>query len=112
MLLGISATHGFELYSCKTSVHLGWVAYGITYFGIVVISFIFLALGGISYSFCQFYGGLVTSNSSYVAYTQSSSSSQFNRLFAKLNVCFYGDGNIMKQFTISNEMQTVSNLFS
>jgi len=55
ILLGVIATHSFELFSCKTSVHLGWIAYGITYFGVVAISFILLALGGMSYSFCQFY---------------------------------------------------------
>jgi hypothetical protein len=52
LLMGVIATHNFEIFSCKTSVHLGWVAYGVTYFGIVAISFLFLALGGVSYTFC------------------------------------------------------------
>lgn len=52
LILGVIATHSLELYACKTSVHLGWITYGITYFGIVVLSFIFFSLGGISYQFC------------------------------------------------------------
>lgn len=52
LILGIVATHCFELYTCKTSVHLGWVAYGVTYFGIVMLTFAFLSFGGISYQFC------------------------------------------------------------
>jgi hypothetical protein len=59
ILLGVVATHSFELLSCKASVHLGWIAYGITYFGIIAISFMLLSLGGISYSFCQFYEGII-----------------------------------------------------
>lgn len=51
-LLGIVAVHFFDFYTCKTSVHLGWVAYGVTYFGVVVLCFLFFSLGGVSYQFC------------------------------------------------------------
>ncbi len=70
MLLGVAATYCFGLYSCRNSVHLGWVAYGVTYFGVIAITFLFLSLGGISYQFCQFYGGLVTNNVSFIAFAQ------------------------------------------
>ena len=59
LIMGIVATHSLSLTGCTTSVHLGWVTYGITYFGIVALSFIFFSFGSISYQFCQFYSGLV-----------------------------------------------------
>lgn len=52
LLLGIIATHSLELYSCRTSVHLGWVTFGVTYIGIVIMSFVFFSFGGVSYQFC------------------------------------------------------------
>jgi hypothetical protein len=69
MLMGVIATHCFEIYGCKTCVHLGWVSYGITYFGILIIGFFFFALGGLSYSFCQFYGGIINSQVSYTSFS-------------------------------------------
>ena len=30
----------------------------------------------------------------------------------KLDVCFYGDGNVLKKFNIANEMDTVTKLFT
>lgn len=62
MIIGIVATHSLELHGCRTSVHLGWVTFGVTYFGVVALSFVFFSFGGISYQFCQFYGGLVQNN--------------------------------------------------
>ena len=52
LILGIVAVHALDLHGCRTSVHLGWVTFGITYFGIVILSFIFFSFGGISYQFC------------------------------------------------------------
>lgn len=111
-LLGVITTHCCQMYACKTCVHLGWVTFGITYFGIVVIGFFFFALGGLSYSFCQFYSGLLTSQSSYSNFISTSSPTSFNRIFSKLNVCFYGNGSITSSFMLKNEIQTVSQLYA
>ena len=67
VLLGIVAIHFCDIYTCKTCVHLGWVTYGFTYFGILVIAFFFFSLGGLSYSFCEFYGGLIQSPNTYTS---------------------------------------------
>jgi hypothetical protein len=69
ILVGVIATHSFEIYGFKTCVHLGWVTYGITYFGILAICFFFFALGGLSYSFCQFYGDIITNQVSYISFS-------------------------------------------
>jgi hypothetical protein len=71
LLLGLVAVHFFDFLACKTSVHLGWVAYGVTYFGIVVLCFLFFSLGGLSYQFCEFYSSIVTSSTSFSAYAQA-----------------------------------------
>ncbi len=59
IILGAIATNYFEIYGCKACVHLGWIFYGLMYFGIIALCFIFFSVGGISYSFCKFYGGIV-----------------------------------------------------
>lgn len=111
-LMGVIATHCFEMYSCKTCVHLGWVTFGVTYFGIVVICFFFFGLGGLSYSFCQFYSGILTSQSAYSAFTETAKPTSFNRIFSKMSVCFYGDGSITSSFMLKDEIQTVSKLYA
>ncbi len=100
--MGVAATHGFEIYNCRNSVHIGWVAYGITYFGIVALTFIFFTLGGLSYTFCQYYGGIITNSSTYSQFGQAGGSTSFNRIFQKLNVCFYGNGSILQSYDITN----------
>lgn len=52
LILGVIAIHCFDFYTCKTSAHLGWIAYGVTYFFVVILCFLFFSLGGISYQFC------------------------------------------------------------
>ena len=81
ILIGVIATHCCEILSCKTCVHLGWVTYGITYFGIVVMAFFFFSMGGLSYSFCQFYGGMINSKTSYSSFTATAYPTSFNRIF-------------------------------
>jgi hypothetical protein len=112
ILTGVVATHFYEVYSCKTCVHLGWVTFGITYFGVVVIAFFFFAMGGLCYSFCEFYSGLITAQSSFSSFAETSHPTSFNRIFAKLNVCFYGNGSITSSFLLNKEIQTVSQLYS
>jgi hypothetical protein len=101
-LMGVIAAHFFEVYTCKTCVHLGWVTFGLTYFGIVVIGFFFFGMGGLSYSFCQFYSGILTNQAEYNTFTQNSKPTSFNRVFAKMAVCFYGNGSITSSFMLKN----------
>jgi hypothetical protein len=51
-LLGIISSHIFELYGCKQLVHGGWTLLGFMYFAVLGVLFIFMSVGGISYSFC------------------------------------------------------------
>ena len=111
LIMGIVATHSLELHGCRTSVHLGWVTFGITYFGVIALCFIFFSFGGVSYQFCQFYSGLVQSNSEFSLYAEVTGANEFNRFFNKLNTCFYGNGNIMSEFSIKEETATISNLY-
>ena len=80
-LLGIVATHALDMHTCRNSVHLGWITFGLTYFGIVALCFIMFSFGGVSYQFCQFYGPLLTSNSSFNAYAEVTGPNDVNRLF-------------------------------
>lgn len=59
ILLGAFSTHYFDIHECKACVHIGWIFYGLMYFGIIALCFAFFAVGGVSYSFCKFYGGLI-----------------------------------------------------
>lgn len=112
IMIGVIATHFCEVYTCKTCVHLGWITFGLTYFGIVVIAFFFFGMGGLSYSFCQFYNGILTSQSSFNTFTQTSQPTSFNRIFARMATCFYGNGSITSSFNLKSEIQTVSLLYA
>ena len=81
LILGVISTHYLGLYSCRTSVHLGWVTYGATYLGIVILCFIFFSLGGISYQFCEFYGSLIKNDSSFNKFAGATGPNEFNRFF-------------------------------
>ncbi len=89
-------------------VNLGWAIYGITYFGVIGLVFIFLSLGSVGYTFCIYYDSMINSQASFnklgEAYSQN--------VFTKLDVCVYGDGNVLEKFNLSNEMLTVTNLFT
>jgi hypothetical protein len=88
------------------------VAYGVTYFGVIALCFIFFSFGGVSYQFCQFYGSLINNSTSYVSYAQVTGPSPMSRFFQKINTCFYGNGSVLSQFSIAQEMQTVSSLYT
>jgi len=54
---------------------------------------------------------MITSSNSYNNFASITGANSFNRFFQKINTCFYGDGNVMSQFSITKEMQTVSLLY-
>jgi hypothetical protein len=108
ILLGVAATHCFELLNCRKMVHLGWAIYGLTYLGVIVVAYYVLSVGSISHNFCSYFHDMLTVRVSYdklnAAYTQN--------LFTRLDVCVFGDGNAMEKFSIANEMNTVTALFT
>lgn len=89
-------------------VNLGWAIYGLTYFGVIALVFVFLSLGSVGYTFCSYYDSMINSQASFnklgEAYSQN--------VFTKLDVCLYGDGNVLKKFSLANEMKTVTNIFT
>jgi hypothetical protein len=102
IILGVLATNYFEIYGCKACVHLGWIFYGLMYFGIVMLCFIFFSVGGISYSFCKFYGGLVKNQTQLNSYSSNTKPTPFNHIFQTLSPCFYGNGSISSTFSLTN----------
>jgi ABC-type multidrug transport system fused ATPase/permease subunit len=112
ILFGVLATHYLDIYSCKTCVQLGWILYGLLYFGILALCFIFFALGGISYTFCKFYGGLVNNNTQLSIYSTSTTPTPFSHLFQTISPCFSGNGSIGQSFSLTSETQTVNSLYA
>jgi hypothetical protein len=72
------------------------------YFGIIALSFIFFSVGGISYSFCKFYGGIVQKKASLTTFSANSKPTAFNHIFQTLEPCFYGSGDISSTFSLTN----------
>ena len=98
ILLGLSATHLFGLHNCRYMVHLGWTIYGLTYFGVIMVTYQLVSVGSISYNFCRYYKDMLNVQVSYdklgEAYTQN--------MFTRLDVCIFGNGNAMEKFEIAS----------
>jgi hypothetical protein len=110
-LLGLISSHVFAIYGCRHLVHGGWGLLGFMYFAVLGVLFVFLAVGGLSYSFCQYFETIIVSQAGYVSFVAASGTSNFNRFFNYLDVCFFDDGNILKKFGLSQEMKSVSEVF-
>lgn len=65
ILLGMVATHAFEILSCRKMVHLGWAIYGISYVGVIAVAFFVVSVGSISYNFCRYFNEMLTEQVSY-----------------------------------------------
>lgn len=61
ILFGAISTHVLDIIACRSMVTLGWVIYGIMYFGIIILVFCFLSMGSIGYSFCNYFDSMVSS---------------------------------------------------
>ena len=46
-LLGVIATHLFDIHNCRMIVHLSWIVLMLAYYGIIVLGFIFLPGGAV-----------------------------------------------------------------
>jgi hypothetical protein len=110
-LLGVVSTHTFDILACKKMVHGGWVVLGCSYFAVLGVLFVMLAIGGLTLNFCDYLGGITASTGPLLTFAQAGSGSAFNKFFLYLDVCFFGDGNILKKFSLSEEMRTVSEVF-
>ena len=107
-LLGLVSTHCFDMLTCRRMVHLGWTVFGLSYIGVILVTFFALSVGSISYGFCAYYKSLLTVQLSYdrlsVHYTQN--------MFARLDTCLFRDGNALSKFSVAQEMNTVTSLFT
>jgi len=60
ILFGVVSTHILDIMACRTMVNLGWIIYGLMYFGIVALTFLFLSMGSVGYSFCNYFDQMVS----------------------------------------------------
>lgn len=107
-LAGGIATHCFDMYNCRTMVHLSWGIMGLMYFGVLVMTYVFLPGASIASDFCKVYKQTLTSQTDYGKFGDYYS----QNILTKLNVCIYGNGSILDTFNSLNEMDTVSNMFA
>lgn len=68
-LLGLISTHIFDIFACKKMVNAGWALFGIQYFALLVVLFVFLTIGGVSYCFCQYFGTAINSQNSFTSFS-------------------------------------------
>jgi len=61
-LMGIVSTHVFDILRCGKLVMGGWILIGIAFFGVVGVLLVWLAVGGIGSSFCQYYESIIGSS--------------------------------------------------
>jgi hypothetical protein len=97
ILFGVVSTHILDIMACRSMVNLGWVIYAFTYFGVIALTFIFLSMGSVGYTFCNYFDKMVNDQAEFnkigEAYSQNA--------FTKLDVCMYGDGNVLSKFNIA-----------
>jgi hypothetical protein len=96
-LLGVVATHVFDVLSCRKMVHLGWTIYGLAYVGVIIVTFGVLSVGSISYGFCTYFNSMLTNSVSYNLLGQSYT----QNLFTRVDTCLFGDGNVLTKFSIA-----------
>ena len=58
-LVGSFSTAIFQIFDCRKMVHLGWVIFGFSFVGGLILMYLFIGLGSIGYGFCQYYDGLL-----------------------------------------------------
>jgi hypothetical protein len=110
-LMGIAggiATHCFDMYNCRTMVHLSWIIMGIMYFGVLGMTYVFLPVGSVGIDMCRVYQQTLNNQTYYAKYGQHYS----QNLLIKLNTCVFGDGSILSSFNSLGEVTTISNLFT
>lgn len=110
-LMGIAggiATHFFDMYNCRTMVHLSWGILGLMYFGVLVMTYAFLPAGSIGMDMCKVYNKALTNQTYFRKFGEQYSQS----VTTKIEVCLFGDGAILNTFNSLNEMSTISQMFT
>lgn len=107
VISGGIATHCFDMFNCRTMVHLGWGIMGLMYFGVLCLTYIFLPVASIGTDMCTTYKQTLTNQSYYQKWGQHYS----QNLLTRIEVCVYGNGSILNTFNSLNEMNTISGLF-
>lgn len=107
IVFGTISIHFLKILDCRHFLHFGWVVFGITYFGVIFSVYYLLPMGSVGYTFCQYYGGMLTNQTEYNKLSEAYS----QNIMSKVDMCLLGDGNVLTKFKIANEMNTVSNLF-
>jgi cytochrome c biogenesis protein CcdA len=59
-LLGVFATHIFDIYNCRMMVHLSWIVFGFSYLGVILLTFLFVPGGSVGYQTCNYFGKALT----------------------------------------------------
>ncbi len=97
VLLGVISSHVFDIYNCRTMVHLGWTIFGLTYVAIIGLTFVFLSVGSVGYGFCSYFDMMINDQSAYsklgLSYTQNA--------FMKIDTCIFGDGDALSKFGLA-----------
>lgn len=55
ILIGAFSTSTFQILDCRKMVHIGWIMWSFSFLGSLILLYIFLGLGSISYGFCSYY---------------------------------------------------------
>jgi len=51
-LIGSFSTAVFQILDCRRMVHLGWVMFGFSFVGGLILMYLFIALGSVGYGYC------------------------------------------------------------
>lgn len=100
-LMGVAggiATHCFDMYNCRTMVHVAWGILGLMYFGVLAMTYVFLPAGSVGMDMCKVYNRALNNQSYYRKFGEQYAQS----ISTKLEVCLFGDGAILNTFNSHN----------
>lgn len=107
-LMGVFATHLFDIYNCRLMVHLSWVIFGLSYLGVIALTFIFVPGGSIAYQVCNYFQKSLTNRTEF----ERLGGYYSENVLTRIEGCLFDDGNILRTFNAYSEMQTVQSLFT
>lgn len=65
VLLGAISAHFFNLFTCRSMVHIGWTIFGLAYIGVIILTFILLSVGSVGYGYCNYLKLMLTDQTAY-----------------------------------------------
>ena len=66
-----------------------------------------MPIASAGYTFCQYFNASLSNQSEFSRIGEYYS----QNVLSKLNVCLFGDGNVLKKFQIEDEMNTIALMF-